>query len=863
MTAAILKPNLHSPGRPVGRSILCADSAGSRCTGSPRHGSDPKSRTRGRWANWLGGLLGVLGILPAAALDLSRAVVVSPPDLGGPERQAVRLLIDEIEKRSQIRLAEQTSWPTSSVPVIAVGPAPALKALGGDAVGELGSGQGSPKPEGFTIRTVQAGAGAAVCVAGNDARGVLYGVGYFLRQLQLAPGKIAAPDGLAITTAPRYALRGHQLGYRPKTHAYDAWDVPTWEQYYRDLIVFGVNAVELIPPRSDDDADSPHFPLPPIQMMRRMSQLADDYGLDVWIWYPAMDADYSDPATVARALDEWGAVFAQLPRIDAVFVPGGDPGHTRPRVLLDLLAKETEVLHRTHPHAQMWVSPQSFNQAWLDEFLGILTREQPAWLSGVVFGPQIRLSLPALRQAVPARYPIRHYPDITHTRQCQYPVPDWDTAFAVTEGRECIDPRPTDEAAIFRLLQPGTVGFITYSEGCNDDVNKIVWSALGWDPDQPVIRILREYSRYFIGDAYTDDFAQGLLALERNWRGPLLANEGVETTLQQFQQLERAAAPRALLNWRFQQALFRAYYDTYLRRRLLYETTLENEALDQLREAPRVGPQLALSAAESTLDRALTQPTATALRARVFELGEALYQSIRMQLSVPRYHAIAVDRGACLDTLDYPLNDRRWLKERFAEIRRLPTAAAQLAGLREIVDWTDPGPGGFYDDLGNIARQPHLVRGLPFDQDPASLVSSKVGFEEGDVVDEPDEKPEGALRCSWLDHAESLCETPLQVHYDDLDPHVRYKVRIVYGGDSPKLRIRLEANDGIEIHPFRDKRPIYRPVEFDLPPAATRTGSLTLTWHREPGLGGNGRGCQVAELWLIKCPDTTNAPNHP
>jgi hypothetical protein len=25
-----------------------------------------------------------------------------------------------------------------------------------------------------------------------------------------------------------------------------------------------------------------------------------------------------------------------------------------------------------------------------------------------------------------------------------------------------------------------------------------------------------------------------------------------------------------------------------------------------------------------------------------------------------------------------------------------------------------------------------------------------------------------------------------------------------------------------------------------------------LSWYRTPGLGGNGRGCQVAEVWLIK-----------
>src|SRR6202050_5311115 len=134
-----------------------------------------------------------------------------------------------------------------------------------------------------------------------------------------------APDDLKISTAPKYPLRGHQLGYRPKTNSYDGWSVPVWEQYIRDLAIFGTNAIELIPPRSDDAADSPHFPLPPMRMMTEMSRLANNYGLDVWIWYPAMDKDYSDPATVEFALYEWGEVFKGLPRIDAVFVPGGDP----------------------------------------------------------------------------------------------------------------------------------------------------------------------------------------------------------------------------------------------------------------------------------------------------------------------------------------------------------------------------------------------------------------------------------------------------------------------------------------------------------------------------------------------------------
>jgi hypothetical protein len=803
---------------------------------------------------WLAAAFGLLYGATGLASDLSRAVVLTPDLLSPRERRAVTMLTEEVAKRTQLTWATTNKWPDAGSPVIAVGPRASLASWAGPRADSLGN-LAAPWPaEGFQVQVAKGDGptGPVVFVVGNDSRGVLYGVGYLLRRLRMTVGNVALEDDLRVTSSPKYPLRGHQLGYRPKTHSYDAWDLAIWEQYVRDLAVFGCNAVELIPPRSDDDAASPHFPLPPGEMLAGMSRLLDDYGLDVWLWYPAMDKDYTDPKTVDFALQEWGEVFRRMPRLDAVFVPGGDPGHTRPKALMALLERETAVLHRCHPKAQMWVSPQSFNQEWLDEFLAILKDEQPAWLTGVVFGPQVRISLPQLRAAVPARFPIRHYPDITHSRQCQYPVPDWDTAFALTIAREGINPRPISQSTIFRLLQPHTAGFITYSEGCNDDVNKTIWSALGWDPDLRVTDILRQYGRYFIGERYADDFAQGLLALERNWRGPLIANAGIETTLLQFQAMEHAAAPRDKLNWRFQMALYRAYYDAYTRARLIYETGLEERALEVLRSARARGALNAMNQAAAILDRATTERVSPDLRARVFELAEALFQSIRMQLSVERYQAIAVDRGASLDTVDYPLNNRLWLKERFAAARARKTETERLAALDEILNWTDPGPGGFYDDLGNLSRQPHLVRGLGAERDPAFLESSLVGFEEGDVVDEPDEKPEGALRYSWMNHAESLNDAPLEVHYDGLDPNAHYRLRVVYAGDSPKRKIRLETGGGLEIHPMMAKPWPIRPAEFDVPPRATAKGELTLRWFRDPALGGNGRGCQVSELWLIK-----------
>ena len=70
-------------------------------------------------------------------------------------------------------------------------------------------------------------------------------------------------------------------------------------------------------------------------------------------------------------------------------------------------------------------------------------------LTGVVFGPQVRGSIEQVRARVPKRYKLRFYPDITHSRQSEFPVEDWDFAFSTTEAREVINPRPVAEAAIF------------------------------------------------------------------------------------------------------------------------------------------------------------------------------------------------------------------------------------------------------------------------------------------------------------------------------------------------------------------------------------------------------------------------------
>jgi hypothetical protein len=105
---------------------------------------------------------------------------------------------------------------------------------------------------------------------------------------------------------------------------------------------------------------------------------------------------------------------------------------------------------------------------------------------------------------------------------------------------------------------------------------------------------------------------------------------------------------------------------------------------------------------------------------------------------------------------------------------------------------------------------------------------------------------------SWVTVAEGLYDSPVKLHYEGLDPRARYKVRVVYAGDSVRPKLRMMANERFEVHGWLDRPVPFKPLEFDIPAEATSGGVLNLSVVREPATGGAGRGNAVAEVWLMK-----------
>lgn len=806
-----------------------------------------------------GGLLLIVlspaAAMAASAIDLSTATIVTDSSSSVVATAAV-MLQEEFAERSGITL-----------PIAGTAPADGLAIRLGTSA-ELPEVEVPRTPEAYAVAV----RGRAVCLVGHDERGALYAAGRLIRLATYRPGVLTLKLDRPIVSSPDVSIRAHQLAYRNTANTYDAWTLDMYEQYIRDLVIFGCNGVELI---SGFDAIAKDGPVMTQSMRSRnvaLSALIRSYGLDVWVWSAVMaipGEDVTTPEGAARALELRREFLKDFPAIDHLFVPGGDDGNTPAEHLMPFLEKLSVVLKETHPNAGIWVSNQTFTLEENDYFFGYLASRNPDWLAGLVYGPWIKMGWEEMRERTPARYPIRRYPDINHTVRCQYPIPDWDPAFAHTLNREPVMPMPDMQSHIYRKYLEVSDGFGTYSDGIHDDLNKHVWNVLGWDPQADMDAALEEYGKVWFGVDLAKDVAQGLRALEANWSGPVADSTAIPKTLAAWEEISKRV-PDFDKNWRAQMYLFRARFDANVQAEVRAQQGYESQALAALAEAPQTGVSQAIDHARAALAQA-DQPAAPELRSSIEALGPLMLKSIGYQLSVePPYLARNSERGAMLDWLDQPLNDRPWLEQRFEAILALDDPEEQLARIETILNWEDPGPGGFYDDLGTIGKYSHVVSQRTWREDPSGNHSARAAFplykadpktivEQAGLTDADDaafreeaarvpgaHKGRQELRKSWQTQITTLYGTPLKLRYEDLDPNAQYRLKVTYAGRFHPA-MTLTVNDEFGIHgPVPQPDPIW-PVSYYVPQAATGSGTLDVEWNLV-----DGRGCMVSEVWLIK-----------
>jgi hypothetical protein len=758
-------------------------------------------------------------IIQAQPTDFSKAGILASAQIKSPVRETIiQLLQEEIAKRTSIKLPNVNTADKQSI--IALALVDDVNLLGLEVPKRLGENLPENKPEGFRIAVTKQAGKQVVWLIGADQRGVLFAAGQFLRTAALTKGKIIFDSKNEIATSPTYPIRGHQIGYRNTANSWDSWNPAQFEQYFRDLAMFGTNAIENIP--FQDGPLGPHMKFQREEMNLKLSEICNKYDMDYWVWTPA-DGDLSKPDVFDAGVKKHAEFYKNTPRLDGVFFPGGDPGDNHPKYVLPFLKAIAAELKKYHPNAGVWVSLQGFTYEQVDYFYDYLNKNNPDWLAGVVSGPSSP-DMAETRFRLPAKYKHRHYPDLTHTVRCQYPVENWDQAFALTEGREVCNPQPFYYAKIHNRFAPFTDGFISYSDGSHDDVNKVVWSQMAWNPAKDVTEVMVEYSRYFFGSSVATDGANGILALERNWVGPVEENGGIEATLSFFQNLEQKH-PELKGNWRWQQLVMRSYYDAYVRRRKIYEQNLEKEANQILAKAQQLGADQAMAEALELVNKADKEPVSPELRQTIFDYCEALWKSIGAQTSVKKYNASGAERGAILDFIDYPLNNRWWLADEFDKIRKMSTEQEKLARLEVIRTWENPGTGSYYDNVSDLSMEPHV----------------KTRTEDGTDV-------------AWWDGGMSrkrlstqLFQNFPRLEYADLDPNGRYVIRIAGFGEA------LVRADGERLEPTVYNKGLEEFKEFLVNQKYVSDGKLVITFDQPEESKLNWRQqSKVCDVWLLK-----------
>jgi hypothetical protein len=764
-------------------------------------------------------LLFTSAIGSAQIIDLSKAVIItSGQPVSALRATAIRVLQEEVASRTSVRLPLATVWGKTTVIALATSNDIALNQV----LVPKRAGENLPenKKEGFRIFCDKKDGKNVIWIIGSDERGILYGIGKLLRTAILAKNKIVLEEPLDFAGSPMQSIRGHQLGYRNHANSYDAWDVKKYDKYIRDLVIFGTNSIETIP--LGDKDGSVHFPIPPEEMNIQISEICAIYGIDYWVWTP-VSAELSDNANRQIELDRAEAFYKKCPKLDGVFFPGGDPGENHPKDVLPFLKDLNDLLQKYHPGAGMWISLQGFNAEKIDYFYTYLEKNNPDWLRGVVTGPGSP-PIAETRYRLPKKYLHRNYPDITHNVRCDYPVQNWDQAFMLTIGREGINPRPNFAAKTHAASASLTDGFISYSDGCHDDVNKVIWSMRGWDNELEPLDILADYCRYFFGPDLAKKGADGINALEQNWVGPIKTNGGIETTFEFWKKLE-TDNPVLSANWRWKMLVTRSYYDTYQQRRKIYEEKLEKEANKILAAAKETGSENAIKQALEMVNRADTKPLNLDMHQKIVQYCDDLFHLIGLQTDVKHYHAANSQRGCILQFVNYPLNNRWWLTDEFKKISEMDSEVKKLERLEVIRTWENPGAGSFYDNVSNIETGPRVL---------------SVSYDAIDVA--------------WWDGGSSRARLSSQLfqnepilEYKNLDLNGKYMIRVCGLGDA------LIRVDGERLEPILYNKGIGEFKEFVVPREITRDGKMRVTFDRpEESHLRWSKYSHISDVWLIK-----------
>lgn len=625
-------------------------------------------------------------------IDLSSLTVIISDEIESPIDETIEEIIStKIENHSGKKIKTSDGEDVATTIIVALSQ---QKSVHGKVVPRrIGKNLPEFKKEGYRLVLNEDPKGHTLWILGADSRGILYGIGKLLRTFDFTKGNIIVYDEFDISSSPEYKIRGLQfskgIGNNPLNNQ---WDIKQYETSMLNHVFFGMNAIET--------GVRGH--------MTKKSELCAKYDVDFCLFTIAPHLSFEETGQkkvkALNAINAFEEQIETLTKLDVVSVPGGDVGSNKPEDLISYVKDLATMVHKKFPNAEIWFSTQEFTDEGMQYTVDYLNENKPEWLTGIFYGPHTLWPVKKHREKIPKQFKIRLYSDACHSFLCQYPVENWDQTFAITFGRQGTNPRPLAYTKIACNTLPYSDGVLPHSTGVTDDVNKSIWLQLAWDSSTDVKEMLENYAKFYfnLDETNTKKIVQGIFGIEKNWDGPIGSNNEIDNTFKLWEELEKAN-PQLTSNWRWQQLLIRVYYDMYNKKKIIYEKKLEEEANKILVNAASIGSYEAMEEALLVLDRAKKEPVNQDYRAAALNYAEMLFKTVGEQASLE--HGASIGRGAIIDFIDMPLNNRRWLEDQIAEAKKLNSEKARVSKLKFIATYSDQNEGIIYDNIGSVTSK--------------------------------------------------------------------------------------------------------------------------------------------------------------
>lgn len=428
------------------------------------------------------------------------AVRVEAP--GGPLiSRAVAILKDRIEQRCSLKVAEAESGAHI---ILAVDERLAFDA--------------------FRIDEIK----AAVRVSGGSPRGLLYGVGKFLRTSRYENDAFQ-PSLWRGVSEPQGSLRGMYFASHFHNWYHQASE-PEIARYMEDLALWGVNAVMVIFPMINlQDWNDPQAE-PAMAMVRQYAKTARDLGLmfatgvnnTMFIGAPkhirAMplpDPTHrrgnsghpicpSDPEGHAYLMANTRQLYEKLSDVGldiVVFWPYDEGGCACEKCMpwgcngYLKLSRDMARLGKSYfPNLKTVLSTWMFDTPPEGEWRGLTEAlaKNEEWLDYILADAHEDFPRYPLEAGVPGQRPLLNFPEISMWGNWPW-------------GGFGANPLPSRFQRLWDQVKQGVSGGFPYSEGIYEDMNKAVAVQFYWNRDQSARETLKEYIAYEFGPGVTED----------------------------------------------------------------------------------------------------------------------------------------------------------------------------------------------------------------------------------------------------------------------------------------------------------------------------------------------------------------------